>query len=80
MNTSPKRRSDHVTGTSDAPIGRTPVHRATAQRSGCSVISAVTNRGQVVFRVYPGTFRAPMCADVRRCAPMCADVRRCAPM
>ena len=59
-------RSDHVTGTSDGLVGRTPVVRATGQRFGCSMISAITNRGQLVFRVFHGTFRAPMFVDFMR--------------
>ena len=59
-------RSDHVTGTSYAPVGQTPVIRATGQRFGCSMISAITNRGQLVFRVFLGTFRAPMFVDFMR--------------
>ena len=59
-------RSDHVTGTSYALVGQTPVVRATGQRFGCSMISAITNRGQLVFRVFQGTFRAPMFVDFMR--------------
>ncbi len=59
-------RSDHVTGTSYAPVGQTPVVRATGQRFGCSMISAITNRGHLVFRVFHGTFRAPMFVDFMR--------------
>ncbi len=59
-------RSDHVTGTSYAVVGQTPVIRATGQRFGCSMISAITNRGQLVFRVFHGTFRAPMFVDFLR--------------
>jgi len=59
-------RSDHVTGTSYAPVGQTPVIRATGQRFGCSMISAITNRGQLAFRVFHGTFRAPMFVDFMR--------------
>ncbi len=59
-------RSDHVTGTGYAPVGRTPVVRATGQRFGCSMISAITNRGHLVFRVFHGTFRAPMFVDFMR--------------
>jgi len=59
-------RRDHVTGTSNAPVGQTPVVRATGQRFGCSMISAITNRGQLVFRVFHGTFRAPMFIDFMR--------------
>lgn len=59
-------RSDHVTGTSYAPVGHTPVIRATGQRFGCSMISAITNRGQLAFRVFHGTLRAPMFVDFMR--------------
>jgi transposase len=38
-------RSDHVTGTRYAPEGHTPVRRATGQRFGCNMISAITNIG-----------------------------------
>jgi len=42
-------RSDHVTETSYGLVGRTPVVRATGRRVGCSMISAITNRDQLVF-------------------------------
>lgn len=51
-------RSDHVSGTSYAPIGQTPVIRATGQRFGCNMISAITNRGALAFMVFQGGFRA----------------------
>src|SRR5258708_34241279 len=47
-------RSDHVRGTSYAPLGRTPVVRATGQRFGCNMISAITNRGALAFMVFQG--------------------------
>ena len=59
-------RSDHVTGTSYAPVGQTPVIRATGQRVGSSMSSAITNRGHLVFRVFHATFRAPMFVDFMR--------------
>ena len=42
-------RSDHVSGTSFAPRGQTPIVRATGQRFGCNMISAITNRGHLAF-------------------------------
>lgn len=45
---------NHVTGTSFALVGQTPIVRATGRRVGCSMISAITNRGQLVFRVFHG--------------------------
>ena len=53
-------RSDHVTGTSYAPLGDTPVIRATGQRFGCNMISAITNQGAVAFMVFQGKFNAPV--------------------
>jgi len=51
-------RSDHITGTSYAPVGHTPIVRATGQRFGCNMISAITNRGQLAFMVFHGKFDA----------------------
>ena len=51
-------RSDHVTGTSYAPVGQTPVIRATGQRFGCNMISAITNKGALAFMVFTGKFVA----------------------
>jgi transposase len=53
-------RSDHVTGTSYAPVGQTPVIRATGQRFGCNMISAITNKGALAFMVFEGKFKAPV--------------------
>ena len=36
---------DHVTGTGYAPVGQTPMIRATGQRFGGFMISAITDRG-----------------------------------
>ncbi len=51
-------RSDHVSGTSYAPVGQTPVIRATGQRFGCNMISAITNKGALAFMVFTGKFVA----------------------
>ena len=53
-------RSDHVSGTSYAPLGQTPVVRATGQRFGCNMISAITNRGALAFMVFQGKFQNPV--------------------
>lgn len=50
-------RSDHISGTSFALKGQTPVVRATGQRFGCNMISAITNRGALNFMVFEGKFR-----------------------
>jgi transposase len=49
-------RSDHVTGTSYSLLGQTPLVRATGQRFGCNMISAITNRGHLAFMVFHGKF------------------------
>lgn len=49
-------RSDHAVGRSFAPRGRTPTIARTGQRFGCNVISAITNRGRLYFRVFRGRF------------------------
>ena len=51
-------RSDHVSGTSDAPVGQTPVIRAAGQRFDCNMISAITNKGALAFMVFTGKFQA----------------------
>jgi len=53
-------RSDHVTGTSYAPVGQTPVVRATGQRFGCNMLSAITNKGALAFMVFEGKFKSPV--------------------
>jgi transposase len=53
-------RSDHVTGTSYAPVGQTPIVRATGQRFGCNMIWAITNKGALAFMVCEGKFNAPV--------------------
>ena len=53
-------RSDHVTGTSYAPLGQTPVVRATGQRFGCNMLSAITNKGGLSFMVFQGKFKTPV--------------------
>lgn len=53
-------RSDHIAGTSYSPMGQTPVVRATGQRFGCNMISAISTRGQLAFMVFQGSFGAPL--------------------
>lgn len=49
-------RSRHQTGTSFSPRGQTPVTRATAKRFGCNLATAITNRGELAFMIYDGSF------------------------
>ena len=53
-------RSDHISGTCFAPMGQTPVVRATRQRFGCNMIWAITNRGALAFMVFQGKFQNPV--------------------
>ena len=53
---------DHVSGTSLAPVGETPVIRATGQCFGCKMILAITSKGAVAFMVFRGKFPAPVFA------------------
>ena len=59
-------RSDHISGTCFAPLGETPVVRATGQRFGCNMISAITNRGALAFMVFEGKFQNPVFIEFMR--------------
>ncbi|MEW6233564.1 MAG: IS630 family transposase [Chloroflexota bacterium] len=56
-------RSDHQTGRSYSPRGRTPVLPGTGQRFGCNMISAITNRGHLCFRLFTGNLNAALFID-----------------
>ena len=51
-------RSDDVRGRGYAPKGQTPVLRANANRARLSVISTVTNKGQMRWKVFSGALNA----------------------
>lgn len=51
-------RSDDPVGRSYAPRGQTPVVPATGRRFGCSMISALSNLGQLWFMVFTGRLNA----------------------
>lgn len=51
-------RSDDVRGRGYAPKGKTPVVLANANRSKLSVISTVTNKGQMRWKVFSGALNA----------------------
>ena len=53
-------RSDDVRGRGYAPKGKTPVVRANANREKLSVISTVTNKGQMRWKVFSGALNARM--------------------
>lgn len=56
-------RSDDVRGRSYAPIGQTPEIRVNQRREGLSIISSVTNRGSVRFKVFEGAMTAAILID-----------------
>lgn len=56
-------RSDQAAGRSFAPRGRTPVVGKTGTRFGCNVIQAVSNRGELCFRVFEGSFTQSIYRD-----------------
>ncbi|TSE28806.1 DDE superfamily endonuclease [Tepidimonas charontis] len=56
-------RSDDVRGRSYAPAGKTPVIRVRQRREGLSVMSTVTNRGKVRWKVFEGAMNAAILID-----------------
>jgi transposase len=67
-------RSDDVRGRSYAPRGRTPLVRVCHRRAGLSLISAVTNRGELRWMVVDGAVNAP--AFIRFLQRLVRDARR----
>jgi transposase len=59
-------RSDDVRGRGYAPKGETPVIRVNSKRHGLSVISAVTNKGQMRWRIFDGALNASILIDFLR--------------
>jgi len=51
-------RSDHTAGRSYSPKGKTPVMTTTGKRFSCSMMSAVTNAGNLSFMTFRGRFNA----------------------
>ncbi len=56
-------RSDDVRGRSFAPKGATPVIRINSKREGLSVISTVTNKGQMRWKIFEGAINADILID-----------------
>jgi transposase len=67
-------RSDDVRGRSYAPRGRTPLVRVCHRRAGLSLISAVTNRGELRWMVVDGAVNAPTL--IRFLGRLVRDARR----
>ena len=51
-------RSDDVRGRGYAPRGQTPVLRINSRREGLSVVSTVTNKGEMRWKVFSGALNA----------------------
>lgn len=59
-------RSDDVRGRGYAPKGQTPVIRVNNKRHGLSVISTVTNKGQMRWKIFDGALNAGILIDFLR--------------
>lgn len=67
-------RSDHAAGRSFSKRGKTPVVTGTGKRFGCSMISAITNRGRLYFMVFKTRFVASVFVGFLR--RLCRQIRR----
>ena len=59
-------RSDDGRGRGFAPKGETPVIRINSKREGLSVISTVTNKGQMRWKIFDGALNADILIDFLR--------------
>lgn len=59
-------RSDDVRGRSYAPQGKTPVLRVSGKRAGVSVISSVTNKGMMRWKIFAGAVNVSLLIDFMR--------------
>ena len=59
-------RSDDVRGRSFSPVGETPVIRVSSKRAGLSIISTVTNKGQMRWKIFDGALNADILIDFLR--------------
>jgi transposase len=59
-------RSDHLSGTTYGRKGCPPVIPATGQRFGCNMVSAITNRGSLMFMVFRERFTHEVFRDFLR--------------
>jgi hypothetical protein len=56
-------RSDDVRGRSYAPQGQTPVVRVNSKRHGLSVMSTVTNKGTMRWKIFDGALNSDILID-----------------
>jgi transposase len=53
-------RSDASVGKTWAPVGKTPVVAKTGKRFGVNVMAAISNKGELYFTCYTGSFTGPV--------------------
>jgi hypothetical protein len=53
-------RSDAAVGTTWATVGKTPVVGKTGKRFGVNVMAAISNKGELYFTCYTGSFTGPV--------------------
>jgi transposase len=53
-------RSDAPVGRTWAPVGQTPVVPKTGKRFGVNVMAAISNKGELYFTCYTGSFNGPV--------------------
>jgi transposase len=59
-------RSDHAVGRTWGVKGQMPVVKATGNRFGCNMISAITNQGHLSFMVFEGRFTSAVFIEFLR--------------
>jgi len=59
-------RSDYQAGRSYGRVGQTPTVSGTGQRFGCNMISTITNRGKLCFKVFTQRFDSAVMLDFLR--------------
>jgi transposase len=67
-------RTDYHAGTTGAPVGRTPVVTSTGARMAIKMVSAISPRGELRFRVHEGTMDAARFIEF--CKGMLHDIDR----
>ena len=67
-------RTDYHAGTTWAPVGRTPVVTSTGARMAIKMVSAISPRGELRFRVHEGTMDATRFIEF--CKGMLHDIDR----
>lgn len=67
-------RTDFHAGTTWAPVGQTPVVKATGEKKSIMMVSAISPRGELRFHIHEGSFRATHFIEF--CKQLMRDVER----